>query len=93
MLADAVVSAKLAACVNIVPGVTSVYWWDGKVNRDSELLLMMKTRASLVPQLTEMVNEKHPFEVPELIVQPITGGLQSYLDWIGESTQHSENNA
>ena len=55
-LSEALVGARLAACVNIVPGVTSVYWWDGKVNRDSELLLVMKTRGELVPDLTAAVS-------------------------------------
>lgn len=86
-LATSIVKNKLAACVNTIPRVMSTYWWDGKVQREPEVLLMMKTRAALVPQLTEHVRKEHPYDVPELIVHSIVGGNPEYLTWIAASTQ------
>ncbi|TPX57489.1 hypothetical protein SpCBS45565_g08193 [Spizellomyces sp. 'palustris'] len=80
------VERKLIACANIVPKVTSVYWWDGAVQEDSELLMIMKTHASLVPQVTEYVKAEHPYKIPELIVTKIEGGNDAYIKWISEST-------
>ena len=85
-VAEALVSARLAACVNIIPGVESVYWWDGKVNSDPELLLMIKSRAGHLSELTEKVISVHPYDVPEVISVPITGGSEKYLEWINAST-------
>mmetsp|Transcript_32332 Transcript_32332/g.82123 ORF Transcript_32332/g.82123 Transcript_32332/m.82123 type:complete len:162 (-) Transcript_32332:416-901(-) len=86
-LSGVLVEGKLAACVNIVPGLTSVYWWDGKVNRDAELLLVIKTRASLLGELTAAIKSNHPYDEPEVISLPITGGSPSYLAWLLSSTK------
>jgi periplasmic divalent cation tolerance protein len=67
-------------------GLTSIYWWDGKVNKDAELLLIIKTQNSLVPKLAEVVKSKHPYEECEVISTPITGGRESYIQWIRDST-------
>merc|ERR1712176_493190 len=73
-IAGGLVSNKLAACVNIIPGVTSVYEWEGKIENDSELILMIKTRTSLVTNLTDFVTKNHPYDVAEVISSPIDQG-------------------
>jgi periplasmic divalent cation tolerance protein len=80
------VAAHLVACVNIVPGLRSVYWWKGQVCRDDELLLVMKTRADLVPAVSEKIKALHPYEVPEFIALPLEGGSAAYLRWILDAT-------
>lgn len=75
--------AKLAACVNIIPQVKSCYWWDGKIEESQEQLLMIKTRQSLVPELTAFVTKNHPYEVAEVItteVRVLTQVLAVSLD-------------
>lgn len=86
-LASALVRARLVACVNTVPGVSSTYWWQGKVESEQEHLLIMKTRAGLVDEVSAAVKELHPFDTPEVVAQPVVGGLKKYLDWIDESTK------
>ncbi|CAL5219192.1 g978 [Coccomyxa viridis] len=78
--------ARLAACVNIIPGLKSIYWWDGKVQKDEELLLVMKTQTVLLQQLVEAVKKHHPYDEPEVISLPITGGSSTYIKWIHDST-------
>lgn len=85
-VARSIVGAKLAACVNIVPGITSVYHWKGAVEEDSESLLIAKTRSSLADRLIAHVREVHPYDVPEVIFTDVRGGLQEYLDWVRSST-------
>ncbi|CAG9460880.1 unnamed protein product [Pedinophyceae sp. YPF-701] len=85
-IAGPLLEQRLAACVNIIPGVQSMYWWQGKVEKDAELLLMIKTRASLVDKLTEAVVALHPYDVCEVISVPITGGNPPYLTWVADST-------
>lgn len=86
-ITENVVSAKLVACVNMIPGVKSAYWWKGEVVKDQELLLMMKTKRALVEELNGKIKELHPYDVHELIVQPIVDGNPPYLTWIGDSTK------
>jgi periplasmic divalent cation tolerance protein len=81
-LVTAVVEERLAACGNIVPGVTSIYWWDGAVQRDAEVLIIFKTESSAAPRLMARVAELHPYDVPESLVLPVTAGLAPYLAWI-----------
>jgi periplasmic divalent cation tolerance protein len=83
-IAQVVVAERLAACVNVVPGVVSVYRWKGAVQRDDELLLVMKTRAEKVEDLRTRLLALHSYELPEVVVLAITGGHAPYLDWIAE---------
>ncbi|XP_038222911.1 protein CutA homolog [Zerene cesonia] len=84
------VKNKLAACVNIIPQVTSIYEWKNEINEDSEALLMIKTRTSLVDQLTEFVRSNHPYEVCEVISLPIQNGNPPYLKWIGDTVPEKQ---
>ncbi|KAL9446904.1 hypothetical protein AB3S75_014555 [Citrus x aurantiifolia] len=86
-LAESIVKAKLAACVNRVPGIESVYEWKGEIQTDAEELLIIKTRKSLLETLTEHVKANHEYDVPEVIALPITGGSQPYLEWLKSSTR------
>lgn len=87
--ATALVEARLAACVNLLPVMESVYRWDGRVQRDSERQLIMKTSQERVATVWQRVRELHPYDVPEFIVLPIVDGNDAYLRWIGESTRMS----
>jgi periplasmic divalent cation tolerance protein len=84
-IAQALVGERLAACVNVVPGLVSVYRWKGKVEREDELLLLIKTRAEKVDELGARLRALHPYELPEMIVLPIAGGHAPYLDWITDN--------
>jgi len=85
-IAEALVAEKLAACVNLVEKVSSIYWWQGKVERDTETLLIVKTQWALVDQLIARVKELHSYTVPEVIALPIERGNPDYLKWIDEVT-------
>jgi periplasmic divalent cation tolerance protein len=84
-IARDLVEQQAAACVNIVPGLTSVYRWKGKIETDAEHLLVIKTRRDRVADLKAALTALHPYEVPELIVMPIEDGHAPYLRWIDES--------
>ena len=81
-LARALVEARLAACVNVVPSVVSVYRWKGTVEREAEVLLVIKTTGERFEELKAALLGAHPYEVPELIAFPIAAGHQPYLDWL-----------
>jgi periplasmic divalent cation tolerance protein len=80
------VDARLAACVNLLPMMESIYRWEGRVERETERQLVVKTSRDRVPALWERVRELHPYEVPEFIVLPIVEGSDAYLRWVGENT-------
>ena len=84
-LARALVERRLAACVNVVPGVVSHYRWKGELLRDEERLLVIKTRAERMAALREALVELHPYELPELVAFEITSGSEPYLKWLDES--------
>ena len=81
------VQERLAACVNIVPGLRSIYQWQGEICDDEEALLVIKTRAALFPALKDRVLALHPYEVPEVIALPIIEGHAPYLQWIEGETR------
>lgn len=85
-IADALVGERLAACVNVLPGVHSVYRWQGAVERADEVLLMIKTRAECLPALSARIQALHPHELPEVIAVEAAGGLPAYLQWIAAET-------
>jgi periplasmic divalent cation tolerance protein len=85
-LARAVVEERLAACANVVPGLTSIYRWKGKICRDREVLVIMKTRRSRFQALARRVRALHPYSVPEIIALPVAVGSPAYLAWVAEST-------
>ena len=85
-MASILVTERLAACVNVLPEMESVYRWKGQVETDRERQLVMKTTAGRVPALRARVHDLHDYEVPEFIVMPIIGGSDAYLNWIREST-------
>ncbi len=81
-LAEKLLTARLAACVNIVPGVHSLYEWQGKLQREQEFLLLIKSRTEGFPELEKLVQASHSYELPELIAVPIEEGSAAYLNWI-----------
>ena len=84
-LAQALVEAGLAACVNRLPGVVSSFRWQGKLCEEAETLLIIKTTDSRLGALTERIRALHPYELPEVVAVPVSGGLDKYLDWLGAS--------
>lgn len=86
-LALSAVEARLAACAQAEGPLTSVYWWDGAVQTDKEWRVTFKTTAALAERLTEYIVREHPYEVPEVLVTPVIGGHQDYLEWVRSETQ------
>ncbi|MCB1187958.1 divalent-cation tolerance protein CutA [bacterium] len=76
------VDERLAACAQMIPGVTSIYYWDGRTRRDSELLVLIKTTKQAWPALRDRLKELHPFDEPEIIAVPVEDASQSYADWV-----------
>lgn len=89
-LAAALVEERLAACANIIDGVTSLYWWQGKVQHELEVSLILKTRAELVEALKRRIGELHSYTVPCVVAWPITAGNETFLDWVRGETQRTE---
>ena len=85
-IASVLVEAKLAACVNILPAVRSVYRWRGAVEKAEENQLLIKTTAARYREVEEAIRAHHPYEVPEIIALPVTGGLPAYLQWLTDET-------
>lgn len=93
MLAETLVDESLAACVNQLPGVTSTYRWQGRLHSDAEILLVIKTSADRFDALRERLVALHPYDVPELIALPATGGYAPYLDWVRASVAGAGRNS
>jgi periplasmic divalent cation tolerance protein len=86
-LAHALVDERLAACVNLLPGVVSVYRWEGQVEEADEVQLLIKARPARLPALIERLRALHPYTVPELIAFEAVGGLPEYLHWAADQTR------
>ncbi len=81
-IARSIVEERLAACVSVVRGLRSIYWWEGKIEESGEDLLLIKTRSDALEDLVNAIKRIHPYEVPEIIAVPIVGGLREYLEWV-----------
>ena len=90
LIAGALLEQRQAACVNIVPRVNSLFWWQGKIDSAQESLLVVKTRAGLLDGIVKLVTEIHSNDVPEIIALPIVGGNKDYLDWVGREATGEE---
>jgi periplasmic divalent cation tolerance protein len=84
-IGKALIEARLAACANVVPGLTSIYAWQGEIARDAECLLVLKTLTAAYEALEKRLVALHPYELPEVIAVPISEGYAAYLNWIGEN--------
>jgi periplasmic divalent cation tolerance protein len=87
-LARELLTARLAACIQIGATVQSLYHWRGQIETASEIPLAIKTRAGLYPRVEETIRRRHPYELPEIVAVPISCGLPAYLDWIAAETMH-----
>jgi len=84
-IASVLLNKRKAACVNIVPKVSSFFWWQEKLDSAQESLLIIKTKTSILNEIVNLVKEHHSYDIPEIIALPIIGGSQDYLEWIGKS--------
>jgi len=89
-IADALVEERLAACVNVVPGVRSIYRWKGAIECSDEVLLLVKTVAAQLDAVGARIAALHPHELPEVIAVEASGGLSAYLDWVAECSNEDQ---
>ncbi|MCC6820372.1 MAG: divalent-cation tolerance protein CutA [Verrucomicrobiota bacterium] len=81
--------ARLIACANLIPKIESHYWWQGKLERGHEIMLVMKTTRARLVALEKLILAQHPYTTPEFIVLPVSGGAKGYLAWLAESCSNS----
>ena len=86
-LARSVLEARLAACVNLVPKIESHYWWQGRIEKGAEVLLVLKTVRARLVALEKHILAEHPYDTPEFVVLPLAGGSARYLDWVTEAVR------
>jgi len=84
-IASALVEERLAACVNVVPGVRSCFRWQGELRQEHECLVVVKSRAARFPELSQRIRELHSYDLPEIIALPVVGGSEDYLRWLAEA--------
>ena len=84
-LARLALQARLVACANLVPNLESHYWWQGKIERSPEVLLLLKTTTGRLARLEKLILAEHPYDTPEFVVVPLRGGNRRYLDWLAAS--------
>jgi len=89
-LAKGILEERLGACVNIIPKIESLFWWEGKIQKDEEALLIVKTTQIKAEALITFIKDNHPYDVPEVITVQLAEGLPDYLDWVAEETARSE---
>jgi periplasmic divalent cation tolerance protein len=82
-----VVESKLSACVNIIENLNSVYFWQGKVIKDEEFLLIIKTRKNRIKEIEKIISQNHNYQLPEFVWFEIGGGSKQFLKWLGENTR------
>jgi len=86
-LAKKLVESGLVACAQVTAGITSYYRWEGEVQRDAEVLIIIKSKLSLQQAIADFVENEHSYDVPECVFVPAVGGVPAYLQWVGESTK------
>jgi periplasmic divalent cation tolerance protein len=86
-LATAVVRQRLAACANLIPQIDSTFWWQGKIDRCRETLLLIKTTSKALPRLRRIILRLHPYDLPEVIALPVAAGHRPYLQWVAASVR------
>jgi len=85
-IGEELLNARLIACVNIVENVTSMFWWEGEIHRDKEVMMIIKTKKDLFEAVRSKVQKMHPYDVPEILELDITDGHKPYLDWVTGET-------
>ena len=90
-LARRLIDVNLAACVQLQPGVQSIYRWEGRVCEEQEVVLLVKTTAAQWPAISAFIKQNHPYDVPEIIAQPISHGHADYARWVIAETAHATN--
>lgn len=88
-IADVLLNERKAACINIVPKVSSLFWWQDKLESAEESLLIVKTKASVLAEVVSLVKKHHGYDIPEVIALPIIGGSQDYLEWVDKEVKGS----
>ncbi len=86
-IARELIKKKLAACVNIIDNLVSIFWWQAKIDTAKEALLVIKSKKSLLPKVIKLIKSKHSYEIPEIIALPIVAGNPAYLKWIDDSVR------
>ncbi|MCI0339096.1 MAG: divalent-cation tolerance protein CutA [Acidobacteria bacterium] len=91
-LARVIIERELAACVQMLPPMTSIYRWQGKIEQASEALLLVKTTRAAYPELELVIRQNHSYQTPEIIALPVGPGSKDYLDWLTASVRHNSAN-